>query len=72
MIERISLRDEYPQISDEKLLNDILNQLREEFLFMPLDDFQIEVHEQDVEPLRKQLDVIKQQLMQGSEKSGDG
>ena len=64
VIERISVRDEYVRISDEKTLKLILEQLRGDFLFVPVEDFAIEVHQEDVEPLRQQLIAIKKQLMQ--------
>lgn len=64
MIERISVRDEYVRISDEKTLNFILDELRGDFLFMPVEDFTIEVHQEDVEPLRQRLIDIKKHLMQ--------
>lgn len=64
MLQRLSLREECPRINDEQLLNDILERLCGEFLILSLDDLQIEVHEQDVEPIRRQLAILSEQVMQ--------
>lgn len=63
-MQRLSLREECPRINDEQLLNDILERLCGEFLILSLDDLQIEVHEQDVEPIRRQLAILSEQVMQ--------
>lgn len=63
MIQRISVRNEYLHISDEDILNHILDVLREEFLFMPLDNYEIEVHEKDFESVLRRLISIKKQLI---------
>jgi len=51
----MSLREECPQLTDNLRFDEIVHRLREEFLFIALDDFTLEVHEQDVEPIRQQL-----------------
>jgi hypothetical protein len=65
VIETISVRDEYLRINDEGMLEHILAVLREDFLFLLGEDFTIEVHEQDVEPVRERLIEIKKQLQEG-------
>jgi len=54
----MSLREECPLIKENTVFEAIIQQLREDFLFIALDDFIIEVHEQDIEPIRKQLQSL--------------
>lgn len=63
-MQRLSLREECPRINDEQVLHDILERLCGDFLVLSLDDLQIEVHERDVEPIRRRLAILSEQMMQ--------
>lgn len=67
MIRRFSLHEACPHIDDKKILSDILEKLREDFLFIPLDNFEIEVNEQDIEPIQRHLAIITEQLLRDRE-----
>lgn len=66
MIRRFSLHEACPHIHDSKILNSILEKLREDFLFIPLENFEIEVNEQDIESIQQQLATISEQLLRDS------
>lgn len=64
MLKIISVRDEYIYTNDENILHLILEKLQEDFLFMPLENFEIEVHEEDIESIRHRLVEIKKELIE--------